>query len=219
MTNDWNGRLEAVYDRYLAALLAGNKTECIQIVSALLDEGIPIRILYLNLLQATMYQVGTLWEQGQISVAKEHLATSLTEFLLTLTYPRLFRVPRSGHKAVVACVASEYHQLGARMVADIFELNGWDAYFLGANTSASGLLSLVREKQPDLLCLSLSIYFNMPRLLEALQLVRETFPHLPILVGGQAFCWGGVDRVTRIPNVTYIDSIDHLERRLQQVSE
>lgn len=216
MEHDWSSRIEVVYDHYLTALLAGSKGECGRLVTNLLDGGIPIRTLYRELLQRAMYQVGELWEHNRISVAKEHLATSVTEFLLTLVYPRLFAVEHCGRKAVVACVANEYHQLGAKMVADIFELNGWDGYFLGANTPVTELLSLLEEKQPDFLALSLSIYFNLPSLLDTLKIVRESFTDLDILVGGQAFRWGGTASVTNFPRVTLLESIDDLEELLRR---
>jgi methanogenic corrinoid protein MtbC1 len=214
--HQWSNRIEAIYDRYLAALLAGSKGECSLIVTDLLDGCIPVRTLYRELLQKAMYQVGELWEQNRISVAREHLATSVTEFIMTLVYPRLFAVEHCGRKAVVACVANEYHQLGARMVADIFELNGWDGYFLGANTPVRELLSLLEEKRPDFLALSLSVSSNLPSLLDTLKIVRESFTDLDILVGGQAFRWGGTGSVASFRNVTCLESIDDLEELLRR---
>lgn len=214
MNHNGGNRIEAVYARYLESLLQGNKGECIRIVSELLDADISVRALYVDLLQRSMYDVGERWEQNKISVAKEHLATSITEFLLTLAYPKIFAVPRMGRKAVIACVASEYHQLGARMVADIFELNGWDSCFLGANTPISGLLAMLQDHRPDLLCLSLGIYTNFPKMVDTVTEVRSANPDLPILVGGQAFRWGSAETLTRLPNVTYLDSVESLETRL-----
>jgi methanogenic corrinoid protein MtbC1 len=46
------------------------------------------------------------------------------------------------------------------MIADIFELNGWDGYFLGANMPVHELIKFIDDKKPDLLDLSLSIYFQ-----------------------------------------------------------
>jgi methanogenic corrinoid protein MtbC1 len=165
-----------------------------------------------------MYEVGELWEHNRISVAREHLATSVTEFLLTLVYPRIFAAEHCGRSAVVACSANEYHQLGAKMVADIMELNGWDGHFLGANTPAKELLSLIEEKQPDLLVLSLSVYFNLPALLDSIAMVRQAFSKLPVIVGGQAFRWGGRDSLTRFPGVTCLESIDQMEELIGQIS-
>lgn len=129
---------EAVYQRYLEGLLTNNRHQC-QINFVQWLEATPeLRTLYEDLVRRSLYKVGELWEQGKISVATEHLATAISESLLNLTYPRLFAQPRIGKSAVVTCVANEYHQIGGKMVADIFELNGWRGYFLGANHQRIG---------------------------------------------------------------------------------
>ncbi len=87
-------------------------------------------------------------------MAIEHLATTITESLLTLVYPRILLPSTSIKRRVVACVANEYHQIGAKMVADVFELNGWDGYFLGANHPSRSLLALFRRSGPHVLGLS-----------------------------------------------------------------
>ncbi len=212
----WAARMEGSYDRYLGFLLAGDQNNCSGIVSQLLHDGIPIRQLYIELLQRSLYEVGVLWEQNRISVAREHLATAITESLLNLIYPRIFADEHCGRTAVVACIANEQHLLGARMVADIMELNGWNSHFLGANTPVTELLALVTKTQPDLLALSLSLHSNLPSLLAAVTLVRRSFPDLPIIVGGQAFRWGGHELLAGFPGVTRLDSIDQLEELVRR---
>jgi methanogenic corrinoid protein MtbC1 len=210
-----DARITELYEPYLASLLEGNRQACQKIVSQLLASGIEIRQLYVGLFQHALYQVGELWEQNQISVAKEHLATATTESLLPLVYPVIFRTPRCGRRAVVSCVANEYHQLGGKMVADILELHGWDSYFLGANTPVDALLTMIEEKHPELLCLSLSVYFNLPSLLNAIHHVRDTFPDLRVLVGGQAFRWDGIAQVEGLNTVQIISSLDALEQAIR----
>lgn len=209
---------DEIYSDYFQALLAGEKGKCIETVNGLLEKGITLYDLYIHLFERSMYRVGELWEQNRISVAVEHLATAITESLLTLVYPLIFSAEHVGRKAVVACVAGEYHQLGGKMAADIFELNGWDGYFLGANTPPEELLKLIQEKKPDILGLSLSIYFNMEYLLRVLEMVRGSFRDLPVLVGGQAFLWGGRDRVEKYPGVTLIPTLKELESFIRQAS-
>jgi MerR family transcriptional regulator, light-induced transcriptional regulator len=207
----WAARIEESYDRHLELLLAGDRNGCSGIVSQLLDDGIPIRQLYVGLLQRSLYEVGVLWEQNRISVAREHVATATTEFLLNLVYPRIFAEEHCGRTAVVACVANEQHLLGARMVADIMELNGWHSHFLGANTPVAELLALITETRPDLLALSLSLHSNLPSLLSTVAQVRLSFPELPLIVGGQAFRWGGIELLDGFSGVTLLDTIDQLE--------
>ena len=126
-------------------------------------------------------------------------------------YPRLFKLPHGGKSAVVACSANEYHQIGGKMVADIFEANGWRGYFLGANTPSQELLGLIRGKQPDVVALSVAVHASLDALLSMVETIRGAFPDLPILVGGQAFLSGGRERAEQIAGVYYVASLAELD--------
>lgn len=202
---------DQAYPDYLRALLEGDKAACHQMVDALLEQDLDIKDLYIRLFQRSMYEVGKLWETGKISVAKEHVATAITETLLTLVYPRIFAAEHIGKSAVISCTANEYHQLGGKMVADLFELNGWDGHFVGSNTPVDGLLNLVEEKRPDVVGLSLSVYFNMPFLLRTADAVTTTFDGVHVIVGGHAFTWGGLSALRPYPGLTYVASLHDLE--------
>jgi len=203
-----------LYQNYLSALLRGDKNACLNIVITLLDDKIAIRELYTDLFQKSMYSVGELWERNKISVAREHLATTITENMLSVTYPHLFTGVQSEKKAIVSCTANEYHQLGGKMVADIFELHGWDAHFLGVNTPVNELLKFIDEIQPDLIGLSLAVYFNVSALKATLAALHAHFNNLEILVGGHAFVWGGTGVLKNYPRTSYLESLAELEANL-----
>lgn len=206
--------IETAYGRYTAFLLAGDRNGCRTVVEELLVAGCPVKTLYQDIFQRALYHVGDLWEQNHISVAREHVATAITESLLSLVYPVISGAaatsPRKG-RAVVACTALELHQLGARMVADLLEMNGWDCHFLGSGTPPDSLVYFIHEMQPDLLCLSLSVQMNLGLLVHTIRAVRMHFSTLPIIVGGQAFRWGGSEHLGEFPLVTYATGIEHLE--------
>ncbi|MFW5783131.1 MAG: cobalamin B12-binding domain-containing protein [Spirochaetota bacterium] len=202
---------EDQYRGYLDDLLSGNRQACTDVVQKLLDEKVGVRSIYLDLFQRSLYDVGSMWERNEISVAVEHLATAVTERLMSLVYPILFRSERVNRKAVVACVANEYHQIGGKMVADIFELNGWDSFFLGANTPTSELINLVSRTEPEVVGLSLAVYSRLPELQRAIELIRSRFPDTNVLVGGQAFAYGGVEALRVYSGVTYVPSVEELE--------
>lgn len=203
-----------LYQSYLTSLLLGDKETCFNIVTTLLEEKIAIRELYTDLFQKSMYSVGELWEKNEISVAREHLATTITESMLSVTYPHLFTGVQSAKKAIISCTANEYHQLGGKMVADIFELHGWDAHFLGANTPVKELLKFIDEIQPDLIGLSLAVYFNVSALKLTLEAIHAHFQNLDILVGGHAFVWGGTGVLKNYPETNYLESLAQLEANL-----
>jgi len=205
---------EKEYEKYLEALLGGNRRECHSIVKNLLKTDIDVKDLYVHLFQRALYKVGELWESNKISVATEHVATAITEGVLSLVYPKIFDAEHSGKSAIIACVPNEYHQIGAKMVADTFELNGWDGHFVGADTPIDDLMDKIEEIKPDVLGISLSIYFNMPQLENMITQVRSDFTDIPIWVGGQAFRHGGEEITNKFSNTQLIDSLYKLEKQL-----
>ncbi|WP_282756088.1 cobalamin B12-binding domain-containing protein [Desulfuromonas thiophila] len=201
----------AVYPAYLAALLRGDRAACRQIVANLLEQAIGIRSLYVDLFQRALYDIGALWAQNRISVEVEHCATAITESLFPLVYPHLFMAEHCGRRAVVSCVANEFHQIGGKMVADILEMHGWDTLFLGANTGLTELVRHIDEQQPDLVALSLSLSHHLPVLLTSLTELRRHFPLLPLIVGGQGFAWADPAALATTPQLQLIRSLAELE--------
>lgn len=206
---------DALYEKYFSALLKGDRQTCHGVVVQLAEGSVDIRAIYIDLFQKSLYQIGELWEQNRISVATEHLATAITEGLLALLYPQIFGAEHSGKKAIVSCTVNEYHQIGGKMIADIFEINGWDSHFLGANAPIESLLQHIQEYQPDVLALSLSLYSNLPKLLKTTDTIRGNFLDLDIVFGGQAFRWGGQEKMLKILRTQYFPSMLDFENAIK----
>lgn len=202
---------EELYHGYLASLLAGEHRRCHTVVTGLLGQGVEIKDLYIDLFQRSLYEVGEMWEHRKISVAVEHMASAITESLLTLVYPAIFSAEHSGKSVVISCVANECHQIGSKMVADFFELHGWHGYFLGANTPKADLLQMIDEKQPQLVGLSLSLTSNLRTLVRTIRDITDRRPDSQIIVGGQAFRHGGVDALCQFTNARHISSLGDLK--------
>ncbi len=200
-----------LYPDFLTALLAGDRRQCTALTQQTLAAGTPILDLYQHLFQRALYRVGELWECNRISVATEHLATSIVEGLLNQLYPEVIGLPRVNKSVVIASVEGELHQVGAKMVCDVFEMHGWDAFYLGADTPTRELLHLVRERHPDAVGLSLSVYFHLGALQDMIWALRAEHPDLPILIGGQ-----GLRRMNPTliadPQVYYLADLDELNR-------
>jgi methanogenic corrinoid protein MtbC1 len=199
---------------YLVDLVGGRRRECIAHVDQLLAAGVPLRTLYVELFGAALYEIGRRWERGELTVAIEHVATSITEDL----FPLAARRERVGRKAVVSCAADEFHQLGGRIVADTLEAAGWDVDFLGAGARIEELVAAIARAKPELIALSVSIRSHVGALEQSVRAARRVQPSGLIAVGGQGLASDGAERVAEwgVPGVEFVPSLGALERRLSE---
>jgi len=173
---------------YLKAMTLGSGRAADQVVDRALAAEVKADGLYLDVFQPTAYTIGRLWQQNQFSVAQEHLATAIIERQMGELHP-LFR-PQTSRPAtvVIGCVADEYHRLGARMVADFFEQDGWTVHYLGAAVPTETFVAMAREMQADLIGLSAQLVFHVPTITELVaELDRRGMSGLPVMVGGLPF--------------------------------
>ncbi|MFW5793832.1 MAG: cobalamin B12-binding domain-containing protein [Bacteroidota bacterium] len=195
--------LKQTHKEFLNALIIGEHELCSELTRSYLEKNNSINELYENIMTKAMYDIGTLWEFNKISVATEHMASAIVESIMNQLYYDIISKEKKGKTVIAACVENEFHQIGIKMVSDIFEMNGWDALFLGSNTPTSDLISFIKNKNPDLLAISLSLYFNLPALERMILKMQKEFPGLPILVGGQAFQHGGKEIILNYDNVIF----------------
>jgi len=210
--------ISSYYEKYLKALLSGNWAECKDIVQSYLDAKLDPFILYEEVMKKSLYQIGLLWEQNKISVATEHLASMITESVINKVFLEINTTSRIGKKIILACVENEQHQIGLKMVADVFERNGWDSMILGANTPTRDIINIVKLSKPDLLALSVTIFFNIPTLDNMIEKINSEIPNLQIMVGGQAFTRGGFELLMRHKNVAYLNNLFEIEEFIKKES-
>lgn len=208
--------VKKVYGEFKKRILEGDRQGCAEITKKLIDAGVPLKELYLNLFQNVMYEIGVMWEENLITPAAEHIATGITEYCMSLAYPLIFGAEHTGRSAVIACPVNEYHQVGARMVADFFELHGWHGYFVGANTPVKSLLGMITAKKPDIVGLSLSIYSNLPALISVIDEIRAHLPDVRIITGGTGLKNGVEVMKKKYPEIPVISTIDLLERIINE---
>ena len=100
------------------------------------------------------------------------MATSITEGVMNELFPEIMSLERVNKRIVISCVEEEEHQVGVKMVADIFEKNSWDAHYLGANTPMDELVRFCDLVKPDAIGLSLSVFTNVQFLLKEIKGIR-----------------------------------------------
>lgn len=166
--------------------LSGDHLAAQSLVDRIQRAGHDYADLGVHLIQPAMYQVGHLWQQNRITVAQEHLATAVTQNVLVRAYMQAEFAAGNGRKALFACVEGNQHSLGLRMLADSFEIHGWEIAYLGADVPTNDLLRHVDTWRPDLLALSISLPRQIATARATIERLRgELAGRAPaILVGG-----------------------------------
>lgn len=176
-------------NRYLDSLLSGERTDAVAAVTAAVEEGMPIKDVYLGVFQPVQYEIGRLWHIGELSVAQEHFCTAVTQWVMSRLYPMVFTGERGTKRLVAACVSGDLHEIGMRMVTDLMELDGWDTCYLGANVPIRGIIEMVAKERSHILALSATMGFHLGPLTQTIEQLRKipSLDHVRILVGGRPF--------------------------------
>ena len=181
----WDQEREA----FLESLLAGDYQESLHLTDWTVTDAQRLKDFYLQVIQPCMYQVGNLWQRGEISVAQEHLASIITDRVMAATYPRVAFGKPSKAKAVIMMPPEEFHELGARAVADCLAMDGWDVSYLGVKLPQADLLRFLVGSTPFFVAISLSVPCTLLDTQELVSAIKN-HPELTktrIMVGGQLF--------------------------------
>lgn len=181
------GRYEREVLKYLECLMRTDTKGAVFLITEYAKSGIPLPDIFVDIIGRAMIEVGEMWQSHLVSVDKEHYCTSTTQLVLSQLYPIIFRQKQNGKKLLVSCVGGGLHEMGARMVADLFEYDGWDSTYLGSTAACQDILNAIAAHCPDLLVLSASMPQHLASCKVAVEQVRGTFPEIKIAVGGRAF--------------------------------
>ncbi|NGZ75568.1 cobalamin-dependent protein [Saccharibacillus alkalitolerans] len=177
--------------RYLDALLRSDRLGAYGVVDEMFERGETIRDIYRYVFQASQYEVGRLWQTQQISVADEHYCTAITQSAMSRLYAHWIggERPKRGSVLVSACVGGEMHEIGLRMLTDVFELEGWDTYYMGANADEDRLAETVARRGADIVALSATMTFHVRLMKKLIARLRadERLTGVKIMVGGLPF--------------------------------
>jgi methanogenic corrinoid protein MtbC1/DNA-binding XRE family transcriptional regulator len=171
---------------YVRALLNGDDEAAFQVIHRMLLARRPLGDVYLDLLTPALVGIGQLWCDGEIGVGLEKLASHLV--LKHMDRMRgMHTTDRQPlrQRILVACVEGELHCIGARMVADLLDMEGWPVDFLGADVPTASLIETIKIRRPHLVALSVRTSSGLDH---ARRVVRElkTIADAPkIILGGQ----------------------------------
>ncbi|HTV24253.1 MAG TPA: B12-binding domain-containing protein, partial [Polyangiaceae bacterium] len=128
---------------YLRAQLGGDRREALRLI---VEDGLKRGLSCLDIhkvIQHAQNEIGRLWQEDRITIAQEHMATAISQVVLSHVYQYADAPVPNGKRVLVACVEGELHDFPSRLVADALDLAGFEVRYLGANTPTKHLLAMV----------------------------------------------------------------------------
>jgi methanogenic corrinoid protein MtbC1 len=175
-------------DVFLQAILAGQRHAAVQIAREAMRAGLTLQDLYVDVFQPALYEVGARWEANRLTVAQEHMATAITQYVMAQIYEAPDNRNTGKGTVVLTGVEGELHNIGAVMVSDLLETSGWRVRFLGTNLPTPSILTVIRDSGPSHVGISATMLFNAGTVRSLVHAIRAEFSdRVKIVVGGAAF--------------------------------
>jgi MerR family transcriptional regulator, light-induced transcriptional regulator len=118
---------QALEQAYLDCLLTPDGRRARALIEQALGAGVPASTVYLRVISPAMEEIGRMWETAAISLAQEHLSTQITQAVIASLALHLSggEPVGAGRVAAVSSSPGELHAIGAQMVGDFLDAQGW----------------------------------------------------------------------------------------------
>lgn len=137
-------------------------------------------------------EIGRMWHNAEATICEEHLVTEACLQALVAISHSCETKPANGKTVMIASVAGNQHDLGIRLLALDFQIEGWRTINLGTDIPAEEIKAAALKYQPELVILSAALSVQLPALEQAVACLKKASADTTfILVGGRAL--SGVD--------------------------
>jgi methanogenic corrinoid protein MtbC1 len=180
---------KGILERYLDSLLIGDRSRCRAVIEETLQSGTPANSVYIDVIWPMMAEIEKLQRSGRITATEEHLATRINRTIVDQLQNKLPRRPGKNKKIAVSCAPNELQELGAQMMADLFESDGWQVRFLGGGLNNDDILAFINEYAPDILLIYGSTPKQAPDIRRLIDTIKDVnaWPDMRIMLSGGVF--------------------------------
>ena len=187
--------MENFLSDFVSVLKQNNKEQSVMLCLDALEKGkINIFELYLEILTPALNRLVFPEKEQDDMIWQEHIQSSIVRSIIEASYPYVLRERKEralqiDKTVIVFCPEEEQHELGARMAADFFYIEGYNTIYLGARTPAATLIKACTALKPEIIVMSITNYFNLVSAKKTIEEIRKKLDYtVRIMAGGSAFC-------------------------------
>lgn len=176
-------------ERYLKALLTGDRAQSRSIIEETLQSGMTASRVYMDVIWPIMIEIERLRKNDIIDTAQEAMATRINRTIVDQLQNKLPRVESKSRQIVICSALDENSELGAQMIADLFESAGWNVRFLGGTVNNDDIIEFVHSYTPDVLLVYGIGPKRAPEVRHLIDTIREinAWPDMKIMLSGGIF--------------------------------
>lgn len=180
---------QSILERYLRALLTGDRNQCRSVIEEALQSGIPAHQVYMDIIWPIMNEIDKLYREDKIDSAQEAFASRINRTIVNQLQNKLPRRSKKSKKITIVTSNSEQAELGGQMTSDLFESDGWETRFLGGTVNNDDIMSFIHGYAPDILLLYGFDGKEAPAVRELIDTIRSVnaFPEMRIMLSGGVF--------------------------------
>lgn len=202
---------ESVYKSFFASLLEPSIAKATQVSCDFIKEPKDIKVFWEHIILPSLYNIGAKWANGEISVGQEHTATSICQRVMSFHYSKILNKIENKKNIIVTTSPRELHQVGAVMISDILELNGYEVDYFSSDVQVDEIIATIKQKKVQDIVISTTLISNLDatnRLINDLTKC-DSIDNLKFYLGGQAYKSNNKS-FKNIESITYINDIEQL---------
>lgn len=181
-----------LYDQVLSALQKEDKETAVKLsIDALKNHTISVVDLYEKVLSPALSHVVEEYKEIDVLIWREHVRSSIIRTIIESAYPYVLEERAKNElkeeRVLVMCPEFEEHELGSRMVADFFRIEGFETTFVGARTPLKTVLKAIEFVNPKYLVISVTNFFNILSVKHLIDAIKhDGNEDLIFVLGGRA---------------------------------
>ena len=177
--------LERLKVQLFSSMTEGDLKETIRIYKLFVDKS-NIEQFYEKILNPIMEKIGSMWADGHLSIATEHVASNTAQSLIKIISENHKRTTLDKGKVIITTPVGEEHCLSCNMIESFLLSKGFTTFNLSPSTPANSLVEFVKSIHPTAVLISITLDDNIKAGQRLATKIHEQYKKLPIYVGGQA---------------------------------
>ena len=169
----------------LSSMIEGDLKEVIRIYELIVNKS-SIEEFYEKILNPTMKKIGSMWADGRLSIATEHISSNTAQSLIKIISENHKRSTLDKGKIIITTPVGEEHCLSCNMIESFLLSKGFTTFNLSPSTPANSLVEFIKSIRPTAVLISITLDDNIKAGQSLATKIHNQYNRLPIYVGGQA---------------------------------